>query len=334
MKSNEKVSVIVPIYNVEKYLERCLKSIINQTYKNLEIILVNDGSPDNSLVICEKYKKQDNRIIILNKKNGGLSSARNEGLKIATGDYISFVDSDDYIEKDMYEILVQNLIENNADISVGGVKDITENIDGSMKITKDTFQGERIIETLSPIDAMKKYLLGSWSAWDKIYKREIHENLYFPEGEINEDEGIALEVLSRAKRVVYDNKSFYNYIKRENSITTSSFNEKKMDWYKHCKNNLKLAQNEFTEVKEEAEFRFLGSILWSFNSMIDVNLDLKVYKKQMLKDIKTLRKSFKVNRHISKKNKIWVEMLNLCSLEGNMKIYESLYKLNKKRRGV
>ena len=330
----KKISVIVPIYNVEKYLERCLESIVHQSYKNLEIILVNDGSKDNSLMICEEYKKQDERIIIINKKNGGASSARNEGLKIATGDYISFIDSDDYIEEDMYEILVRNLIENDADISVSGVKDIIENIDGSQTIIKDTFNGERILETVNSIEAMRKYFLGSWAPWDKIYKREIHKDLFFPEGEINEDEAIVLEVLKKAKKIVYDNKSFYNYIKRDSSVTASCFNERKMDWYKNCKKNLEIVENEFIELREVAEKRLLSSILWSFNGMIDQNLDLREYKKQMLKDVKSLRKIFKSNRYITKKQKVWIEVLNLCSSEKNMKIYEVLYKFNKKRNGI
>lgn len=113
----DKISIVVPIYNVEKYLDQCVKSIINQTYKNLEIILVNDGSIDNSGKICDKYKRQDNRVIVIHKENGGSSDARNVGIQIATGKYIGFVDSDDYIEKDMYEFLYNNMINENADIS-------------------------------------------------------------------------------------------------------------------------------------------------------------------------------------------------------------------------
>ena len=106
----KKISVIVPIYNVEKYLEKCLESIINQTFINLEIILINDGSTDFSGSICEKYKNKDNRIILIHKKNEGLSAARNKGLSIATGDYISFVDSDDFLDLNMYEILYKKML--------------------------------------------------------------------------------------------------------------------------------------------------------------------------------------------------------------------------------
>ena len=118
MKKNNLISIIVPIYNVEKYLKKCIDSIINQTYKNLEIILVDDGSPDNCGKICDEYAKKDNRIKVIHKENGGVSSARNVGVENATGEYIGFVDSDDYIEKDMYEVLINNLKKENADISI------------------------------------------------------------------------------------------------------------------------------------------------------------------------------------------------------------------------
>jgi len=115
---NELISIIVPIYNVEIYLEKCLNSIINQTYKNIEILLINDGSSDNSLRICKKYQKKDKRIVLINKKNGGLSSARNAGIDKASGNYLLFIDSDDYIEIDMIEKLYNNIKSNNADISI------------------------------------------------------------------------------------------------------------------------------------------------------------------------------------------------------------------------
>ena len=115
---NPLISIIIPVYNVEKYLAKCVESVINQTYKKIQIILIDDGSTDNSGKICDDFKLKDNRIEVIHKKNGGLSDARNAGLKIVKGDYIGFIDSDDYIEKDMYETLLCLLIENNADISI------------------------------------------------------------------------------------------------------------------------------------------------------------------------------------------------------------------------
>lgn len=325
-----KISVIVPIYNVEKYLRRCIDSIINQTYKNLEIILVNDGSLDGSLDICKKYKKIDSRIKLVNKNNGGLSSARNEGLKIATGDYISFIDSDDWIKEDMYENLLNNAIKYNADISVGGVADLLEKED-SYEVIKSDFDGVHKIECISREEAIEKFLMEPWAAWDKIYKREVHENLYFPLGEINEDEAIALKLLDKCNNIVYDNKVFYNYIKRKNSITTSEFNEKKFDWYKHCKNNLNFIEKKYPKLIKLAEKRLLDSMLWSLNSMIDINKDYEEYRKDIILNIKSRSKSFCSNIYVSKKSKFWIYIILCSSINNSIWLYKILYKLNKIR---
>ena len=121
MNNNPKISVIVPVYKVEKYLDRCVESIVNQTYKNLEIILVDDGSPDNCPVMCDEWAEKDERIRVIHKENGGLADARNAGMNIATGDYIGFVDSDDWIEPNMYEVLLKNALKYDADISRCGL---------------------------------------------------------------------------------------------------------------------------------------------------------------------------------------------------------------------
>ena len=127
MKNDIKISVIVPIYKVEKYLRRCIDSIINQTFKNIEIILVNDGSPDNCPKICEEYKNKDNRIIIINQENQGLSVARNSGIRIARGQYLVFIDSDDYIEEDMIEYLYEGIVKYDVDISCCGYVAVYDN---------------------------------------------------------------------------------------------------------------------------------------------------------------------------------------------------------------
>ena len=136
------ISIIIPVYKVEKYIYKCIDSVLNQTYKNLEIILVDDGSPDKCPEICEEYAKKDNRIKIIHKKNGGLSDARNAGLKVATGKYIGFVDSDDYIEKDMYQVLYNNIIKTNSDISIVNLKEVKENeiIENNVKDEQNTIE--------------------------------------------------------------------------------------------------------------------------------------------------------------------------------------------------
>lgn len=168
------ISVIIPVYKTEAYLEKCVRSVMMQSYRNLEIILVDDGSPDGCPEICDEYAALDNRIKVIHKANGGLSDARNAGLNIASGIWISFIDSDDWIEPDMYEVLIRNANNTGAEISVGGVND--ELISGdTILITKTTYKGVLINETLSPVQAMKRYFTTSWAAWDKIYRRELFQ---------------------------------------------------------------------------------------------------------------------------------------------------------------
>ena len=187
------LSVIVPIYGVEKYLSKCLDSIIAQTYLNIQIILVNDGSPDKCSQICEVYAARDNRIIVIHKENGGLSSARNAGIEKATGAYIAFVDSDDFIHPKMYEILIDNLERNDADISVSNLKkvyDEREEIDSL---------GENKVFLYEKRDAMRNFFdknlyVPTVVAWTKVYKRELFSTIRFPEGKIHEDEFVTYKV--------------------------------------------------------------------------------------------------------------------------------------------
>lgn len=207
-----KVSVIIPIYNVEKYLSRCIVSVINQTYKNLEIILVNDGSTDNSVQIIQQYK--DSRIKIINKLNGGLSSARNAGLEICTGDYITFVDSDDWIELDMVEFMMKQVYNTNCDIVV--IKEIItsrENIalTKSSPITNQLFSNN---ECLSQLCSTK---IPSFT-WGKLYKKELWDKTYFPEGHNYEDIATSYQIFNKCKLLVVSNYVGYYYYMRENSI--------------------------------------------------------------------------------------------------------------------
>lgn len=211
---NELVSIIVPVYNVEKYLSKCINSIISQTYKNIEIILVNDGSTDESLNICQKYKRKDKRIVIVNKDNGGLSDARNFGIDKSIGKYITFVDSDDWLDEDTIEVALDYLKKNNADISVYG-----------MSIDND----ERCIKEKKP---KKKYILDSekaliylnsfkgidCSACNKLYKKVLFKDVRFPVGKLCEDMYTIYKLIDKAK-VVTIPKAKYHYYQRQNSIT-------------------------------------------------------------------------------------------------------------------
>ena len=209
------ISIIVPVYKVELYLRKCLDSIVNQTYKNLEILLIDDASPDRCGEICEEYASKDKRIRVFhNKVNRGLSAARNRGLVEATGEYIGFVDSDDWIESDMYEMLVQMIDE--ADIAVCGyyICNYTRTyIVGYIeKHTKSFFSGPDILIALldNEIDN---------AIWNKLYRKEIFERIRFPEDRSFEDAAIMHKIVEQAKGVYVYSLPKYHYQKRENSIT-------------------------------------------------------------------------------------------------------------------
>ena len=217
------VSIIIPIYNVEKYLEQCIKSLINQTYRNLEIILINDGSTDKSTKICEKYKNQDNRIVFINKKNGGAASAKNEGLKIAKGDYITFVDSDDFIEPDMIEYMVNTIKKYNSDIIQCSFTNLYKNT--------ERFKQDKIVEQKISSKDFLELFLKKWDSslfWNKLFKREVIENVFVKEGRCIDDEFFTYKCVINSKSIVTSNKIVYNYRMRKSGVMKSESSQKQI----------------------------------------------------------------------------------------------------------
>lgn len=257
------VSVIVPIYNVELFLNKCIDSIISQTYYNLEIILVNDGSTDHSLEICQSYK--DSRIIIVNKSNGGLSSARNAGLDVMSGDYIFFLDSDDWIEEDCIEVLVNEIESNFVDIIQC---QFLSTIDDQSIITKND---DLKIEVLTNIEALKSFHHEvNTITWNKLYKSFIFKTLRFPEGKIHEDHFTTYKAVFLAKKIAIINQSFIYYRQRANSIMSSSFSKKRLD---------------IIEAQEE-----------KVNFMLDFG-DIELYKLALLEYTYRLINSYEMYKH-------------------------------------
>ena len=275
---NSKISVIVPIYNVEKYLSKCIDSIINQTYTNLEIILVDDGSPDNCGIMCDDYSLKDNRIKVIHKKNGGLSHARNIGLEIATGDYISFIDSDDYIHKEFYEILISLIVKYNADIAqCEFLKVYEEGINNSNNYK--SYIDEKII-MLSNNEALNnlynKNCVNTVVVWNKLYKKQLFKNIRYPKGKIHEDEYTTYKVLFNASKVVLTSRQMYYYLQRSSSIMGEEFNIKRLDRLDaYFGQVLFYNDKKMFKLEEKAKIKFEGLIRASMSKVWKSNLDNK-----------------------------------------------------------
>ncbi len=219
----EKITVIVPVYNVENYLDKCLDSVIKQTYKNIEIIVVNDGSTDNSGEICQEYAEIDYRIIYIEQENAGLSAARNTGLDNMSGDYVTFVDSDDWIEQDYLETLYKKIVEYQADIAVGNYYSFNESegmfyfhISGDSYYEK-VFDNVSIFENLYESQEMKSFAL--ISAWGKLYKASLFDYIRFDKGKLGEDGYMNQKLYLLVQKVIYINQGLYAYRQRSGSIT-------------------------------------------------------------------------------------------------------------------
>ncbi|MCQ2570883.1 MAG: glycosyltransferase [Candidatus Saccharibacteria bacterium] len=222
-KSGELISIIVPVYRVEKYLFRCVDSLVKQTYSNLEIILVDDGSPDNSGKLCDDYAKKDNRVKVVHKKNGGLSSARNAGIDVMAGQYVLFVDSDDYIAPETVEHLYEDITKTGADISICDFIPFTDKKQSKNSYPKTQFilSGEEKFAYIAPSEHYSTYGVVSTVQWNKLFKAEIFAKLRYEDGRINEDEFIVAEEFNLANKISYNLKPLYYYYQREDSIIHS-----------------------------------------------------------------------------------------------------------------
>jgi glycosyltransferase involved in cell wall biosynthesis len=236
------LSIIIPVYNVEQYLRRCLESVLNQVYKNLDIILIDDGSTDSSGNICEEYQRTDDRISVIHKKNSGLADARNTGLLVARGELIGFVDSDDWIEHDMYESMTAKYFETHSDIIACGYYSCTET-----KTTK--YIWNRNIDTskiLTPLEALDFLLKNGMFnvAWNKIYTKTLFANLFFPSGKICEDSYIMYRLLLKANKIYLIDECKYYYFNRGGSIINSITSKRFIDeFYAYYTRHIYLKNN-------------------------------------------------------------------------------------------
>lgn len=321
---DEMISVIIPVYNVEQYLEKCIKSVISQTYRNIEIILVDDGSTDKSRQICDKYAGIDERIHVIHKKNEGLSDARNSGLKICEGKYIGFIDGDDWITNDMYEFLYQTLTKYHADVAVcghyvegeGGVYG-SEGADGGVKI----YNCREAVCAVVQDEEIHSY------AWDKLYKKELFDGIRYPSGRYVQDIFTTYRIFMNAQKVVCNNQPKYYYYQRENSIQRTRGSKLNWDQFSVYKESIMVLEKDYPELREFLVTRLISFGIAAYNCLIlkdQISGEEEQQKKEILSIIQEYGEEVKKEKYGGKELRC---RMGLVTLGGYDKIYPKLKKI-------
>lgn len=292
MNNREKdlISVIVPVYNVEKYVERCIVSILCQTYNCLEVILVDDGSTDKSGEICDKYAKVDKRIKVIHKKNGGLSQARNWGLRESTGKFLMFVDSDDFLHLQMIECLYRTMMEHSADIAL--CKHLC--FENTSEVEDRAITNSNIkVRDLSGMEACSMLYCSQMFAyfvvaWAKLYKADMWSDIYFPEGRIHEDNYTSFRLFLNARKVVFIEEPLYYYFQRADSIMKRKYSRQRFDDFGAFELQINVyTQHGLSDLCSKAVHRYLDMI-FIHKKYIEQNRD-----KTLFKDLKKIYNNFK-----------------------------------------
>jgi len=308
------ISIIVPVFNSSAYLKKCLDSILTQTFEDFELILVDDGSPDNCGEICEEYAEKDNRIIIIHKKNGGQSSARNAGLDVAKGDYIGFVDSDDWIEPDMYETLYDICIVNNCDIAnCSSIIHYKE---------RKVINGGHSLITHNTKEAMKVMLWGELYdevVWTKLIKKNIFNDLRFPEGIMYEDTALTYKLIHKSTKICCIGAPKYNYLKRENSTMDHAIKNISIDRVIIYEKMSKFMSIHYPEVNDIVALKLANSSMVVLN-LISKSDEFKKYKNNYYKVARIL------NRHFNETIKLKIYPKTVKCLLTATKIHPFFYK--------
>jgi glycosyltransferase involved in cell wall biosynthesis len=314
---NPKLSIIVPVFNVESFIHDCIESILDQTFKDFELILINDGSSDRSGYICDEYSMKDKRIIVIHKENGGQSSARNRGIDVAKGDYIGFIDSDDWIHRDMYKILYTKAIETAADITACNI------VQYNKDTTSHFYCNEATDHLYDRNSAMNELYLNerlTFSPCNKLYKKKLFEGITFKEGYILEDMDFTYRIIHQSNRIYYIGQALYNYRYNDKSTMRKAFSKKRLDEFEVRKNMylfyLENYPNQANEVY--AEWFLTGLMLY-------INIE-KYYRneknqhKYLIDTDRKILKSLIFNKKYNRKKKI---LLSVAIISPNIlvKIY-------------
>lgn len=323
-ESEMMISIIVPIYKVEEYLERCIQSILKQTYNEYELILVDDGSPDNCGEICDRYAEIDNRIKVIHKPNGGLSDARNVGLEMAGGEYVVFVDSDDWLAPQYLEHLLDVAKKTGSDIvECDIIKTSNEN---EIAVCESEY-GSKCYKTEEALRLLVEDSVFHQYVWNKIYTREVIGNISFEKGRTNEDEFWTYQIFGRARKVARIDVPLYFYYQRESSIMGVGYNIKRLDGIEAKLRRQEYIEDNFPELTTVAKINLIGSCIYAGQvSLLYMDKNNQQFAKNII-DIsrKRYQLSFCEMKDISLRAKIWF-VLGRISFWGTCKLKNFLKK--------
>lgn len=306
------ISVIIPVYNVQQYLEECLDSILNQTFKSYEVIIIDDGSTDSCGAICDLYAERNERIRVLHTVNQGLSEARNTGISMARGKYLAFIDSDDYVDKTYLKKMYQAIVKTNAEICESNY--ICVYSDRNVWSRKMEETEENSINAIRRLFAPP--YLGYVNTWNKLYKRELFENIRFPKGKLHEDEFTTYKLLYEANKIVYINEYLYFYRQRENSIMNATFSKKRLAVLESLEEKEKFFADRNIDMNKELGFHRYVTELNILNAMVDSrSVDMEVWNAVYL-DINSNRKKLIRNSYLKVGHKI-----SLSFIKNNPDLY-------------
>lgn len=298
------ISIIIPVYNVKEYLDKCIQSVVLQTYRNIEIIIVDDGSNDGSELICDEWGKKDNRIRVFHKKNGGLADARNFGLMKAKGEFVGFIDSDDYIKSDMYETLLAAM-EEEVDIACCGTVIVYPDKFGRKPDIYDKAPQKLVMNN---IEAMKELLMIrylSFSACDKLFRRNLFDNIVFPIGKISEDLPTIYHIVKKSRYVVNIGESKYFYFYREGSLSRKKFEIGRMSYVTFARDifqDVNVSYPSLNKVAEAMYIRNVVAVIHEIEKSDAIGQYLKL-QKRLIKLLERMQLNILLNQYILRQTK-------------------------------
>ena len=288
---SEKISIIVPVYNVNEYLDRCLYSIVTQTYKNLEIVIIDDGSTDGSGEKCDEWAQNDTRIIVFHTPNGGLSNARNIGLSLASGNYIGFVDSDDWIAPNMYQEMLDAIVNTNADMAICKFLPVTiesQSVEGYPEKACSNHQ-----YVYSREDVFTELLNNTLTnhVWCKLYKKNLFNEIRFPVGKYYEDSYVFYQLVWASNRIATLPKCFYFYFQRKNSISSAKFDLKQLDLYYGYSQMLAFCTENCPQFCKAVKHKLVDTYLLKFRAAIRDGYNMTWFREH-LKDVTSISRGY------------------------------------------